>query len=207
MIIEEVFSVTPNGQIITFESLAKAKMILLNKYHPYIVEGFDDFIRKYSLEQMKDLMLNQLKLNKHAEPTITYLTYTDKVVLGKIMWPMLIAHGRRTRDALFNPKVAKAMSTHTMYYSDYVPGKDPARDLNYVNMALQAQVLVNIITDTVVPTGKEGMPEYVLRKVIEKAAADGVLVTRQDPWHIFWYYKPQLVSRGFLTIVKAGGVR
>lgn len=45
--------------------------------------------------------------------------------------------------------------------------------------------------------------EASLMGIVKKAAADGQLKTKQDPWRIFQYYRPQLISHGVLKL-KAG---
>jgi hypothetical protein len=206
--IDEVFSVTPTGQVLTFDNLAKARMTLLNQYHQYIVTDINDFIKRYSVEQMKDFLSNTLKCDIHEPGLVKKLgMYTTREELGKFIWPMLIAHGRRVRDSLFNKNVANALSTHDLYFCDYEPGIDPVRDLNYTNLPPQAQVLVNLLIDNVKPCGGDGMPEYRLQLLVNHYVEKGFLVTRQSGWQVFNYYKPQLIARGFLKIVKAGGLK
>lgn len=207
--IEEVVSFTPAGYVITFENLAKAKRLLLNQYHHHIVEDIDDFMRKYTLEQMSDMFKHTLKLNVTGNPQIGEWTrMTDKRKMAQILWPMLIAHGRRAVDSMFNKNVTDHTTlTHDVYLCDYEPGKDPIRDINYVSCPHQAQVLINMFIDQVKPAGKAGVPEYVLRKMTDKLVEDGILVTRQGGWKIFWYYRQQLLAKGFINIIKKGGLQ
>lgn len=46
--------------------------------------------------------------------------------------------------------------------------------------------------------GNPAILEKELRPVIEQAAKNGVLTTKQDPWRIFSYYRPMLVQNGLV---------
>jgi hypothetical protein len=206
--IEEVVSFTPAGHVITFENLAKAKRLLLNQYHHHIVEDMDDFMRKYTLDQMSIMFKHTLKLNTTGNPQVgQWVRLTDKREMAQILWPMLIAHGRRAVDSMFNKNITdKVLLTHDLYLCDYEPGQDPIRDINYTQTAHQEQVLINMFIDQVKPTGKIGVPEYALRKMIEKLVEDGILITKQGGWKVFWYYRSHLLAKGFITIIKKGGL-
>lgn len=71
----------------------------------------------------------------------------------------------------------------------YVLG-DPPTDGVQIPLPPQARVCYQILVDA---CGEEmGVSESVLREVIMKRAVE--LKTRQDPWRIFQYYRPQLIA-------------
>lgn len=195
---EEVIVFTAAGQVVTFNSLLRAKATLFREHHDKIIIDKYDLAKRYSLNQIKQMLGTTIKINPKDFRVQCMRKSLNKAEIVDFIWPMLVEHGKSTVNKAFGITPKPKYRTHTYYYSDYAPGIDPQRDRNYSELALQAKVLVDLIVEHITPRGKEGLPWYTLIKLIKQWHDDGKLVTKQDPLFIFTYYKKQLLMRRFI---------
>ena len=204
----EVISFTPAKQVITFKDIHEAHVILLKKYHPSIVNNATDLCRKFTIDQLHEMVTRTLQLDIHAKPTRELLAVTDREVLSQRLWPMLLVSGRQVKNTAFNRNIKGAiLPTHTNYYCPYTPGEDPVLDVNYIKLSPQCRVLVDMCIEKMRPNNASGTPDFVLIKWVNQLAADGVLVTKQEPMHIWHYYERTMVAKGMIEIVRPRGVK
>lgn len=204
---DEVIVIAPNGQVFTFLNLTKAKATLLSKYHPLIIDSAHTLSEKKDLYELRVIIRRTLGLTKVDNAVSRLMEINNRVKLAQELWPILVAHGRKTVHMAFNrnlPESGKA-SASIMYYCDYTPGEDEMMDLNYIKLPPQAQTLVDMFVSTIKPFGKEGVPEHVFIKCLNDIKDE--LRTKQRPWAIFNYYRRQLIARGFIDIIKPRGRR
>lgn len=63
-----------------------------------------------------------------------------------------------------------------------------------------AQQALSIVDAVTYEHSDVWMSETDVRMVIEKAADEGVLQTKQSPWRIFQYYRAQLIQRDYVRM-------
>lgn len=191
----EAVSITPSGQILTFISLAKAKMILLPKFHKYVVDSPQMLARVYELGDIA----RALRANGADNNLINIVNRAeDKEQLCEKLWPELILYGRRNSSVIFGgnkPKDHVTPRSQEYIYCVYSPFYDQGMDLVYVKMPRQCKILVDLAVEYV---GKTGIPLMSWFNVILENSS--LLETKQDPLLIFRYYKSRLLKQGFIKI-------
>ena len=182
----EVISITPNNQVLTFSSLQNAKTILLERFHKFIVESPQELARRYTVEQIQEIMRGyKLKVDFFPQ---------ERNALVMQIWPQLIMCGRRTTETVFNNK-DKSIKQEGYFYLVYRPGLDKAMDIAYLNLPRQAQALIDLAVK-VLP--REGWPEHKWWKAVTTCDE---LKTRQDKWRIWMYYSKIILNTGFITTI------
>ena len=78
---------------------------------------------------------------------------------------------------------------------------DGVKKLAGTNVPEQEQVILRIL-NKVLTTAKPVISEPELNKLVLAAHQNGTLKTKQDPWHIFRYYRTDLKKRGALREVE-----
>jgi hypothetical protein len=203
---DEVITIAPNGQVFTFKSYISAKATLLSKYHNLIISNATELETRYNLYEQRVLIVRTLGMNKADITVVNLLKLNDPKQLAVLLWPMLIAHGRRTVNMAFNKNLPDSGGVNTLsYYCDYKPKEDEVLDLSYLKLTPQARVLVDMFVEKIAPFGKDGVPEHVFIKHLNELKEK--LKTRQRPWIVFNYYRKQLIARGFIDIIKPRGRR
>lgn len=204
---DEVIVIAPNGQVFTFASLTKARATLLSKYYPFIIDSAQTLADKKDLYELRVIIRHTLGMTKVDNSVVALMEINNRVQLAQELWPILIAHGRKTIHMAFNKNLPESgqSSASIMYYCDYTPGEDETLDLSYLRLTPQAKVLVDMFVEKIKPFGKEGVPEHVFIKCLNDIKDE--LRTRQRPWAIFNYYRRQLIARGFIDIIKPRGRR
>lgn len=72
--------------------------------------------------------------------------------------------------------------------------KDPVGSGETLAMPPQAMVCLSILKDALIAVDDDQITEKELQDAVVEAAKTGRLVTRQDPWRIFQYYRPELMK-------------
>jgi hypothetical protein len=203
---DEVIVLAPNGQVFTFANMTKARTTLMSKYHPLIIESAEQLSQRKDLYELRVIIRKTLGLTKIDISIVELMKINNPVTLAQQLWPMLIAHGRRTIHMAFNKNLPESGSSITIsYFCDYSPGEDEVLDLSYLKLPPQARTLVDMFVEKIAPFGKAGVPEHVFIKCLNDIKDK--LNTRQRPWAIFNYYRRQLIARGFIDIIKPRGRR
>ncbi len=200
---EEVIAFTPNRQVLTFNSLQRAKVILLKENHRYIVENATDLAHRFSEGQLLEMWRVTLGHDgKHAVDQLPPAVTRDKVSLALYLWPLLVSKGKLTADMAYLKPEKAAVVGQVLYYCPFRPGKSDAQDLVYYNLARQARVLVDMFMEKI-PV--EGLPEHRFYKEVMNLKE--ALNTRQDPWVVFNFYRRKFIDGHFLRIVEDGRIR
>lgn len=181
---QEVISITPNGQILTFSSLAKARGILLEKYYNYIVIDPQHLMEKYSMQQLQTIM------RKYGMDPVRFPKTHRELCVE--LWPQFIMCGRKNTAVIFGSK----QDAVTVYYCLFTKGKSIAMDQTYLMLPPQAKVLVDLVAANI---PSSGWPEHKLYKLFQDNKE--VIKTRQDPWGIWTYYRKRLEHLGFVTTI------
>lgn len=202
---KEVITFTPTRQVITFDNYEAATQALLPKYHDRIIKSWEDLYHRYDLQSMRWMITLSMGLKSQGYgsscPVDQLLKITNRQELSTKLWPMLVTHGRRTKHVALNKKVANPGGEQGVSYSsNYEPGVDEVRDLLYIRRPPQARVVIDMITEKVVPAGDLGVPEYKFYKWMYELREEGKLITKQDPWYIFTFYKKVLETDGFIVV-------
>lgn len=196
---DEVITIAPSWQVITFENLRKAKLILLEKYHSRIIISPQELAKRYTLEDLKNMYIKTLGMIKEGSPWHNFNAMTSKEKVSEYLWPKLISYGRLTTKLAFHKNTVNPnLPTHTTYFSNFVLGKDPIRDTHYYKLPLQAKKIVDMIQIKVTPAGTNGIPEFMFMKLIGEID----LKTVQGNRAIWTYYKSLLQAEGFIEIYK-----
>jgi hypothetical protein len=200
----EVISFTPAWQVITFKDYQEARTILLQKYHGSIIVNTQELCKRYTLADLKHMVLRTLQLDLSAQHVRDMLDMTNREKLSQILWPMLIVTGRQVKNTAYNKNIRSAtLPTHVNYYCEFEPGKDPVLDVNYVKLTPQARVLVDMFVEKIVPNNNTGTPHFTFIKYVNQLKEEGLLITKQAAEHIWAYYRQTLIAKGFIEIVKS----
>ena len=78
---------------------------------------------------------------------------------------------------------------------------DGVKKLAGTNVPEQEQVILKIL-NRALSTSKPVISEPELNKLVVAAHTSGALKTKQDAWHIFRYYRTDLIKRGALKQVE-----
>lgn len=195
---DEVIVIARNWQVFTFDNITKAKAILMRELHPMIIPTAVALAQRYNVVELRTITYKSLCLDRQDITINNMVKLNDHNTLAALLWPMLVAHGRKTVQMAFNRGATNVKhATRTMYYCDYIPGEDPALDLNYIKMPPQARALADLFSEKIQPMGKGGVPEHVFIKLLNEYEG---LTTHQRPWRIWCYYKKQLIARGFIDV-------
>ena len=138
-------------------------------------------------EQPKEDILRWHQTMFHADPPkdqdlidTSLMTYMKMVTGGE----------QRTSEAKEEQEVKERKILSRVY--TLIPDADTS-----VIKTPQAKVCLVIFADTVNPETNQ-CDENTLRKACDTRAAE--MHTRQDPWRIFQYYRPQLIKAGILRM-------
>jgi hypothetical protein len=191
---DEVITITPSGQFLTFKSEENARCILLKQFHKEIINSPQALAQRYTLERLQHMvkLLNLSDNDLHDTMKIK-----DKYDLAQRIWLPAIATGRLTTKLVYNKETINPdKPTFTTYYSDYIPGKDEICDMSYVKAAKQEKIIIDMITEKLTPCGKHGTPDYMFYQWIEECD----IKTRQSKMLVFNFYKSKLIATGFLEM-------
>ena len=195
---DEVITITPAWQVITFRDTQHARVTLLKEYHPRIVDCPRSLANHYTLNDLQHMVTASLKLERHSFITRQMQLIKDKEELAKLLWPMLITEGRKTTMMAYKKrKTEPSELSHVCYVCDYDPGIDQVRDLAYIKFAAQARVLIDFFVEKIAPMGKGGVPHYKFFTWVNELEE---LKTKQKKWDIWLYYKPMLKAKGMIYI-------
>jgi hypothetical protein len=200
---DEVISITPDGQVLTFENLAKARGTLLDRYHKYIIASEEDLLKKMNLDDMKawyrrfGISIREFCRTEKSYNVPHEFRISDAHA-AKFMWPIFITQGRKTvariKSQYGAPAKTKGGRKWSTLYCRYVPGEDPVMDRLYVRQTKQFRTLVDLLVENA--SDPDGLPDYRWYKLVVESKER--LRTKQEPFNIYRYYAKRLLGLGFL---------
>jgi len=201
---EEVISITPDRQVLTFKNLQSAKAILMKQYHQFIITDELDLAEKMCFEELilwyKSFGLKIREFSRTERTNqIPQGMRISHIHAARYMWPIFIMQGRKTIEKIKEGKKLTP-SNAKYYYCLYEPGVDPVLDKLYTQQTPQAMLIINLFVEHV---PRSGLPEHRVWKLmgdftkqIQPYRREG---QKMDAWGVFKYYRKRLINLGFIN--------
>lgn len=117
---------------------------------------------------------------------------TDTETFVKLLWEFLQDVG----DRLHTPRM-ESTKTKENYELKLGDMNDLASDKEKFKEQYNNQA--RIVFTALLENGKQFLNEEEIKKIILTLVAKRALKTRQEPWVIFQYYRPQFIKDGFIV--------
>lgn len=169
--------------------------ILLMNAGP-VYNGWTEFADSKTTEEFHDL--HQALFKKVPAKSMT----KDDVSL--MCWAHMVTHAKDrthlpTKEQMDRRKSGQRGGPRESLLTRKYSLKNPVDSGVTLDIPPQAMVCLRILTRAIKDNGGEYVTEEDLKKAVVKAAEEKTLVTRQDPWRIFQYYRPTLLRMGLIS--------
>lgn len=188
-------AITVNGNIYMYSSKEAVSLVNTSRDPSLEWDGFADFMEKLSAREMAMLSVNHgIKIT---------FTKGSKEDLAHELWEAMCyqADDRRTakpvpkRDPLTGnkPRGRKPQNLGSRKYTVIEEGTDKKALLDDAPMTTrQAKKIYEFFVDEMIATGSPVITEDRMQHIVNDRAEE--LRTKQDPWRIFQYYRPELIQ-------------
>jgi len=166
--------------------LSRETLLRSSKGEVKIFMNVEDMASALSLKEMK-----QIISDRGLECDIMKKKFDQALRL----WDALLDQAREVTLSSQRKKPGKLANRKYVLVDNLNESQEEFRDIHTANLTPQAQACLRLFLSE----GTNEVSEARMKELVEERQAD--LNTRQDPWRIWQYYRPQLIELRWIRLV------